>query len=464
MSAGLVWLSAFLLFPLAGLPLLSHAAFRRFPTVSRAILAGGAGAVLVSFSMTAFALLGLSWSLAGILISSLLLSLVLRRTIREMAPPPEAEVAPRAPGIVAAALAAAAVAAAFLATAAGAASSPDLIFFWGSKAQQFALARTVDARFLAEPFLQYMHPYYPPLVTNLYALASMAAGKMSWTAATLVFPLLLAALAFGLPGALRTGSSPAAASSISTLVVCALAYLGIEADIGGIGEMPLLFFETLAVAVLMSPVCAGAGGQLLAGLLLAGVATTKVEGLPFALAAAVLFLLVRRREARPARKTAIRLGLPTLLALGAWFAFGASRHLFVGYSGEGALLDLHLENWKIVLRSVAFALAATGHGLPYLVPLACLLLLAPRMTRLSLIPLGVAAALTAFLLFTYMDRPGDPSLWISWSAARVLSPLAMLLALAAIGPLDAPLRKSNTRQRASVAPLAHEPATTESGK
>lgn len=437
MSSGLVWLAVFLLLPLAGLPLLSHPAFRRFPPVARAILAGGAGAVLVSLSMTVFALLGVPWSVAGILISSLLLSLVLRLTIRETAPPPARKNSSGALAIVAAILAAAAVAAAFLATAAGSASSPDLIFFWGSKAQQFALAKTVDARFLADPLLRYMHPYYPPLVTNLYALASMAAGRMSWTAATLVFPLLLAALALGLPGVLRTGYSAAAASSVATLIVCALAYLGIEADIGGNGEMPLLFFETLAVAVLISPSGAGAGGQLLAGLLLAGVATTKVEGLPFALAAAVLFLLVRRREARPAWKAAIRLGLPTVLALGAWFAFGSSRHLFFGYSGEGALLDFHPEHGRVVLRSIAITLAATGYGLPYLVPLVCLLLLAPRMTRLSMIPLGIAAVLTAFLLFTYMDRAGDPAEWISWSAARVLSPLAMLFALAAIGARDA---------------------------
>ena len=437
MSVGFVWLSVFLLLPLAGLPLLSHPAFRLFRPVARAILAGGAGAVLVSFSMTVFALLGMPWSIAGVLGSSLILSLILRWTIRDASPGPTRERSPEALPIVAAVLAAVAVAAAFVATAAGAASSPDLIFFWGSKAQQFALAKTVDARFLSEPFLQYMHPYYPPLVTNLYALASMAAGRMSWTSAALLFPLLLAALALGLPGVLRTGWSRAASAPIATLIVCALAYLGMEADIGGNGEMPLLFFETMAVAVLMSPAGAGAAGQLLAGLFLAGVATTKVEGLPLALAAAVLFLLVRRGQARPAWRAAIRLGLPAVLALGAWFAFGGSRHLFVGYSGEGALLDLHLEHWKTVLRSIAFALAETGHGLPYLIPLLCLLWLAPGRTRLSMIPIGVAAALTAFLLFTYMDRPGDPSVWISWSAARVFSPLAMLFALAAIGERDA---------------------------
>jgi hypothetical protein len=287
----------------------------------------------------------------------------------------------------------------------------------------------VDARFLAEPFLEYMHPYYPPLVTNLYALASLAAGRMSWTAATLTFPLLLASLALGLPGVLRTCAARVPAAAASTLIVCTLAYLGIEADIGGNGEMPLLFFETLAMALLLSEAAAGAPGQLLAGLLLAGAATTKLEGLPFALAAAVLFVLVRRREARPAWKAAIRLGGPTVLALGAWFAFGASRHLFIGYPGEGALLDPHPEHWKIVLRSIALALAEAGHGLPYLVPLVCLLLLARGLTRVSMIPLGAGAAVTASLLFIYMDHPSE---WISWSAARVFSPLPVLFALAAI--------------------------------
>jgi hypothetical protein len=435
MSPWAVWLSVFLLLPFAGLPLLWHPAFRRFPPLSRAILAGGAGAVLVSFSMTTFALLGVPWSLAGILISSLLVSLALRLTIRETSPPPARESAPAALGIVASALAAVAVAAAFVSTAAGAASSPDLIFFWGPKAQQYALARTVDARFLAQPFLQYMHPYYPPLVTNLYALASMAAGRMCWTAATLTFPLLLASLALGLPGVLRTCAARGPAASASALIVCALVSIGIEADIGGNGDMPLLFFETLAMALLLSGAAAGAPGQLLAGLLLAGAATTKLEGLPFALAAAVLFVLVRRGEARPAWRAAIRLGGPTVLALGAWFAFGASRHLFVGYPGEGALLDPHPEHWKIVPRSIGLALAETGHGLPYLVPLACLLLLARGMTRLSMIPLGVGAALTACLLFIYMDHPSE---WISWSAARVFSPVAILFVLAAIGARDAP--------------------------
>ena len=139
--------------------------------------------------------------------------------------------------LVAAVLCAVAVAAAFLATAAGSASSPDLLFFWGPKAQQFAASRTVDAAYLATPLLRYMHPYYPPLVTNLYALASIVAGRMSWTAATFLFPSLLAALAVGLPGILRTARlRPLTASATTALAVCAIACVGMEADIGGNAE------------------------------------------------------------------------------------------------------------------------------------------------------------------------------------------------------------------------------------
>ena len=54
------------------------------------------------------------------------------------------------------------------------------------------------------------------------------------------------------------------------------------------------------------------------------------------------------------------------------------------------------------------------------------------------LPLVTAAGLTAFLLFTYVDRPGDPSLWIAWSAPRVFSPLTVLFALAAACARDEP--------------------------
>lgn len=434
----MLWLGSFLLLALAGAPLLLHPAFSRIPPAGRALLAGAAGAALTSFAMTAAALLGIPWSVPAVLAAAALLALALRPALgaassRSPETPNPAQARPAGPRtamLVAAVLCAVAVAAALLATAAGSASSPDLLFFWGPKAQQFAASRTVDAAYLAQPLLRYMHPYYPPLVTNLYALASIVAGRMSWTAATFLFPSLLAALAVGLPGILRTAMRPLTASATTALAVCAIACVGMKADIGGNAEMPLLLFETLGVAVLLSPLAQGPAGQLLGGLLLSAVVSAKVEGLPFALAAIAAFVWMRRRSSSPGPALARLLG-PAALALAAWFAFGEKTHLFRGYSGEGGLFRLHLENAPVAANAIAVALASTAYGLPYLVPLICLIAAWRELRADAALPLVTAAGLTAFLLFTYVDRPGDPSQWIAWSAPRVFSPLSVLFALAA---------------------------------
>jgi hypothetical protein len=432
--AGLMWLSIFPLLALAGAPLLAHPAYAGIPRLARAVLAGAAGAALVSVTMTAFALLGIPWSLPAVLAAAIALGYVTRWMVPRATRAPGTGDAKRAPGTGGAAVVSTvAVAAALLATAASSASSPDLLFFWGAKAQRFAIAHTVDAAYLGNPSLAYMHAYYPPLVTNLYALASIAAERMSWTAATFLFPLLLAALAAALPGILRAGAPErrtSAAAAASALAVAAIAVIGMEADVGGNGEMPLLLFETAGIALLISPLTENPAGQLLAGWMLAGTVTTKIEGLPFALTAIAAFVWIRRGSIRigPAL---LRLGLPAAASLLLWFAFGARTHLFHGYSGEGALLAPHPEHLGVALRAIAAALASTGHALPYAIPIVCLLAAARRLDRDAAIPLVTAAALSAFLLFTYLDRPGDPSQWIAWSAPRVFSPLPMLFALSA---------------------------------
>ncbi|MEX0879756.1 MAG: hypothetical protein WEB59_10960 [Thermoanaerobaculia bacterium] len=435
MSAGFVWLAAFLLLPLAGWPLLAHPAFGWLPFVSRAALSGACGAVLVSFAMTAGVLSGIPWNVPALTAAGALLAFALRVLVPKEPGGPVLRERLGAAGAAAHGLALLAVLAALAAARSGAASSPDLLFFWGPKAQQFALARTFDEAFMRNEVHGYMHAYYPPLVTNLGAFASIAAGRFVWTAAVLTFPLLLAALALGLPGVLRASLPRTAAAATSALVVAAIGLIGMEADIGGDGEMPLLVFETLALALLLSPAAGRGATLLLAGLLLAGASSTKVEALPFTLAAAFLFAILRREPGRStAAKTLALLLAPSVLALSAWFAFGARRGFFRGYAEYGRFLDLHPDHLPTVLDAIARALAGTDYGLPWLVPLACVFVAARRLTRISLLPLGVAATLTGFLIFAYMHSAEDPSQWISWSAARVFSPVAMLLALSSVTP------------------------------
>ena len=300
----------------------------------------------------------------------------------------------------------------------GAATSVDLVSFSGAKAQQFAAARGVDMEFLRNPAHQYMHPYYPPLVSNVFALATMAAGRFVWTAAALTFPLALAALAAALPGVLRGMTSARAAAATSALVVATLACVGSQADIAGNADMPLYLFETLAMALLLRPDTADTAGDLLAGTLFAAAATAKVEGLPFALAATAIALWLRGGSPGERAKAALRLLGPTALALAAWFAFGISRKLFSEYSEYGRFFDIHLERGAGIAAEIVKSLAATGRGLAYAIPLLCLVAVGRR-GRMAALPLGTAAALAGFLVFTYLHFAGDSAQWIAWSAPRV---------------------------------------------
>jgi len=434
---GASWLAALVFLPAVGSPLLAHRSFGRFPFWSRVVLSGAAGAALISFSMTLLALTDRAWGVALVATLAAVLASGLRVLLRgEPATSPPEPARPDRTERIAGAIACIAVVAALLATLGGAATSVDLVFFWGAKAQQFAAARGIDLEFLRDPAHQYMHSYYPPLVSNVFAFATMAAGRFVWTAAALTFPLTLAALAASLPGVLRGLTSARAAAATSALIVATLACIGSQADIAGNADMPLYLFETLALALLLRPDAAGGPGDLLAGILFAAAATAKVEGLPFAVAAAALALWLRAGTPAGRAKAAARLLGPTAVALAAWFAFGLSRKLFSAYSEYGRFFDVHPDHATGVVAEIVKSIAATGRGLAYLIPLLCLVG-SGRRGRTAAIPLGTAAALAGFLVFTYLHPAGDPAQWIGWSAPRVFAPLPVLFALAAACGRDA---------------------------
>ena len=432
MRAGFVWILSLACCPLAAWPLLAHASYRRFSLGCRLGLATAAGSVLLSGWMTLLALAGISWRTIPLVALAAATAFLLRFPMEPGEPsrPGPARRDPASfPEKLVLAIAAVAVLVALAATASAAATSPDLLLFWGPKAQAFAVARTVDASLLRDPLLNYLHVSYPPLVTNLYAFASIAAGRLGWGAATLTFPLCLAALALALPGVLRSAAPRRLAWAASALTISALGFLGNEFDVAGNGEPWLWLFETLAMALLVGDSGTTASGQLLAGLLLAGAICAKVEGLPFALASVALFLVIRRKDLRIG-SAAARLLLPGGLGLGAWFAFGATRHIFYGYEQYGRFLDIHWERLGPVLAGIGKYLSRPGWALPWLLPLAALIL-ATRKSRLALLPTVVAALLAAFFVFTYLHSP-DASLWIEWSGGRVFSTLPALLAIASL--------------------------------
>jgi len=245
----------------------------------------------------------------------------------------------------------------------------------------------------------------------------------------LTFPFLLAATGAGLYGVLRAEAPAPRAAAAGALVVSALALAGIESSVAGNAEPFLLFFEVVGVALLLTPAARSGAGKLLAGLLLAGAAAAKVEGLPFVLAVVVLFLLLDRGAARPLGRTALLLLAPTFVSIGAWLAFGATRKVFLGYKGYGHSLEFHWDHLPEVVSTIGAALWKVGYALPFAVPIVVLLVTRPKGRRV-LLPIGVAAALSVFLLLTYLQSADDPRLWILWSAARTFSPVTALLALA----------------------------------
>jgi hypothetical protein len=389
--------------------------------------------------MTAFALAGWRWG-PLLVLASAAVAFALRGLIRGLIPkgsdPSPLANAPRETlreerpfTRFAHAVTGISILAALAATVAARSTSLDLIFFWGPKAQQFASARTIDAAYLGAPNLEYLHVYYPPLVTNVFAFGAMIAGRFPWGAATLTFPFLLAATAVALSGILSTARPATAAAATTALTTSALALVGIRAAVAGNAEPFLLFFEIAAIALLLTPAAGSAGVQLLAGCLLAGAASAKVEGLPFTLTLTVLFLLLERGRALPAWRSALFLLAPTVVSVATWLAFGATRKLFYGYKGYGRVSEFHWDHASAILAAIGSAMWKASYALPFAVPL-LVLLAGGRLTRRALLPLGVAAGMSAFLLLTYLQSGSDPALWIRWSAARVFSPVTALLALA----------------------------------
>jgi hypothetical protein len=302
----------------------------------------------------------------------------------------------------------------------------------------------MDAEYLADLLHRYQHASYPPLVPNAWAFSTLAAGSFPWAGPIATFPILLALLAAGLPGLLRRFASAGNALAATAAITASLGLVGRVYQVAGNADMALLLFQLLAVAILIFPAADDRAGQIVAGLLLGGAAAAKVEGLPFAFAAAVFSLALARPESlasgwKRAAATAARLLAPTALALGAWFLFGRQHAVFLGYESYGPALDVHWGTLGLVLASTSRALARAGWGLPWLVPIAALV--AGRLSRTgrgesgrsAWYPIAIAGVLSAFFVFTYLHGP-DPTLWIDWSAGRIFAVVSPLLVLAVIAP------------------------------
>ncbi len=349
---GLAFLAAWLAVPVFGLSFSRFAAGSIDSRAGRFAFAFGAGAVVLALAMLALTTAGIPWTLFRISLAGAVPAGLLfvgdRGRARVPAPVDSRAIA----GIVAAA---AAVLLLGYAAATARATSADYLYFWGTKGQEFAAARSVDAAFLAEADHSALHSDYPPLLPSLYALGAIAAGRFPWGAALLSAPIFFALMVAAFWGTIRRKMDDSSAALRCAFFAALLGFGWIASDVAGNAEPPLLFFETLALGILVfgerSP-----SADFAASIALAGCVLTKFEGAFFALAVAGVFGLLAPSRGRFSARIggALRLISLPAVALGGWLAFCSRHGLLFNYAPGmgGPLTFAHLSKVAVgVARS-----------------------------------------------------------------------------------------------------------------
>lgn len=423
---GLLFGAALASLPLLGYPFARLRVFGTLTPAARWGVASAAGPLALCAAMLLATALHLRWSIGLLLLPSAAALLLpgepLLRRFGDPSPSPGEP--PRALGFEVAGLATILGVIAYAAGTARA-TAADFVLFWGTKGQRFARARAIDVAFLRDPLHSLIHPDYPPLVPCLYAWGGLIAGRFAWRTALLSFPLFVAFAALTLYGFSRPALGRRVALANASLLAVLLGFLGVANMVAGDAEPELFLFEVLALAAL---VFAGGSpaGLAAAGVGLAGAVLTKIEGTVFAVLVVGAYAAFGISGSRRSRaRAAVIVGLPPAAALAAWLLFARHNGLLDVFR-LGARTRLTLEELPVVLRElVRYDLFG-----PRLAAWAVVgaLLIARRPPRAALFPLAVAAGFVAFMVYMYLSGPGDPTLWIQWSAARLaMTPLICVL-------------------------------------
>jgi hypothetical protein len=197
---------------------------------------------------------------------------------------------------------------------AGASTAWDAWAVWIPKAKSIVLFDGIDLG--VGGFASFAHPYYPPLVPAMDAVAFRFMGSLDVTRLPLQDWLLFAAFVGALAGLLAGRVRPA----ILWPSLLALALMpSLDRLVGSsLADLPLALLFGLAGTCAALWLLEGVGAYLaVGGVLVAGAALTKNEGLPLgvllALALVVCALLARRRPLLP-----VVLGVVAVLAVLPW--------------------------------------------------------------------------------------------------------------------------------------------------
>ena len=458
MNAG-PFLLATLSLAILGAGAVFHPSLRQASLAARAAAAFGAGAVILTLSGMLLTGVGIRWSLPALAAIPIAVSLAAGFAWRRKpAVPMPAMAAGRCARLALLGVAGVSLALLGWALVRGSATSVDYLFFWGIKAARFAEVRGVDVELLRFPFFGHAVVDYPPLVPIVQAFGALAAGELPWRTVPLTSLFWVAAAAPLLRSLLRRKLDGDSATAVTAFWIAAMTASVATSLSGANAEAPLLFFESIAVAALLTE--DAASSRFVPALMLAGAVLTKVEG---TVGAILIVLGAAARDAFERRPGLLRrsawLALPPAAAVSAWFLFQQHFGLRPGFRGHGGLFALHFDHLGTVLADLPLALESGTYGLSWILPF--LLLVAARPAAVRLLPaLALCAGLLAFLVFDYLHDREDPAIRITWTAPRVSQPAlsALILAsgLASLGP-DRRRRRSTKADTASAPALSAAP-------
>lgn len=421
----LEWLVSVAVLPLAGFWALSTPSLRQLHAGLRFAIATCAGIATLTLVMFAETVVGVRWTVISVLVPTLLPSIVALLLLRGRISPSPRWKAARSPMLL---LYLPALLLLCLVTMSGGATAFDLLFFWGTKGEKFAIAGAVDTALLANPMNWVMHPDYPPLLPVLYSWTALCTNGLLWFGAVSLTPLCWLLILIAIYGCARAFTPTAELHSILAFGLTLLALLFIDLYIAGDAEPVLLLFEALALGLGTWYAVDSVRYDFVLSIVLSGVALTKVEGVLFVAAFVVALSLRRSRSVREFAMTALRLaGLPAVV-LFAWVSFCVRHGLLDAYGGT--IYGNFTTKFLTTTIRVLWNQASLGYFyLPWLLILAILALGRFRLNLLT--PVVVALVHVPFLIYVYSHGQTDPTGWIIDSAKRVLlTPLLCLLVAA----------------------------------
>jgi hypothetical protein len=320
-------------------------------------------------------------------------------------------------------------------------ATPDFVYHWGLKGHRFYLAGGVDYGYLGASWNWVVHPDYPNLLPELFAVTALAAGRfdepamMLWSVAA--FALLLAALREALR---RAGTSRFAAQAALAGVAMAAAAYGIGGLSAGGADWLIALALAAALPPMLSPVDRRGAAQI--GLAAAFAAASKVEGVALAASLAAVYAArawAARAAPAPRRvdpRAALALTLPAAAVTLPWLGEVWRHHLFLDYNSG----PLEPERLPRVIAAIAGSMDQWWSGFAYGLLLLPLLFLDRRLRALA----AVVSLQLLFYLYVYLSVRIDAVTLVQSSFPRLVLHLLPAVLTAAVVALDRPAARGVT--------------------